>query len=305
MDEHPIIVKYCNCIFGGIAAEMYKTYKRKGFDGLITFFNKMEKKFGKYAISNLMYYIVIINIIGALIGYINPSIYVYFLSLDFSRIFHGQVWRLFTFILEPSVSSVSDIFFLAIKLYLYYMIGNALERAWGAFRFNMYYFSGIVLTVLGSLLVFLETGNSISIGLEYVYQAMFLAFAALYPDMELLLFFILPIKVKWLGILYGVILVFEVITLLGSGAFPYAFCIVISPKEIKRKQTFKKEINQNGGVRHRCAICGRTEKDDPNLEFRFCSRCDGDYEYCMDHLFSHQHIHREKKPNSNVTEFRK
>lgn len=278
----------------------------------------MEKKFGTYAISNLMYYIIIINIIGALIGYINSNIYVYFLSLDFRQIFHGQVWRLITFILEPSVSSTADIFFLAIKLYLYYMIGNALERSWGAFRFNMYYFSGIILTILGSLIVFLMTGNSISIGLNYVYQAMFLAFAALYPNMELLLFFILPIKVKWLGILYGLILAFEVIKLLGAGAFAYAFCIVIamgnfllffllsrdyrriSPKEIKRKQTFKNEMRQNGGTRHRCAICGRTEKDDPNMEFRFCSRCDGDYEYCMEHLFSHQHIHREKTTGYSI-----
>lgn len=290
---------------------------------MINFFNKMEKRFGKYAISNLMYYIVIINIIGALIGYVNSNIYVHFLSLDFSRIFQGQVWRLVTFILEPSVSSVKDIFFLAIELYLYYMIGNALERAWGAFRFNMYYFSGIILTILGSLLVYLLTGVSISVGLNYVYQAMFLAFAALYPDMELLLFFILPIKVKWLGIIYGVILAVEVVTLLSAGVFAYAFCIVIamgnfllfffltrnyhkvSPGEIKRRQTFKKETRQSSGPRHRCAICGRTEKDHPDLEFRFCSRCDGDYEYCMEHLFSHQHIHKEKNPNSNVIEFRK
>lgn len=268
-----------------------------------------------------MYYIVIINIIGALIGYINSFIYTNFLSLDFRQIFHGQVWRLITFILEPAVSSPSDIFFFAIKLYLYYMIGNSLERAWGAFRFNMYYFSGMIFTILGSLVVYLMTGNSISIGLDYVYQAMFLAFAALYPDMELMLFFVLPIKVKWLGIIYGAILVFQVITLLGAAAYPYAFCIMIamgnfllfffltrnyrriSPKEIKRKQNFKKQIHTQNMVRHRCAICGRTEKDDPNLEFRFCSRCDGEYEYCMEHLFSHQHIHKEKKLNSNVKEF--
>jgi hypothetical protein len=283
----------------------------------------MERKYGRYAISNLMYYIVIINIVGAVIGYINSDIYLYFLSLDFERIFHGQVWRLVTFILEPSVSSVSDIFFFAISMYLYYMIGNALERTWGAFRFNMYYFSGIILTILGSLLVFLVTGRSISPGLDYVYQAMFLAFAALYPDMELMLFFVLPIKVKWLGIIYGAILIFEVITLLSAGGYVYAFFIVIamgnfllffflsrnynriSPKEIKRKQHFKKETEKPGGVRHRCAICGRTEKDSPDMEFRFCSRCDGDYEYCMDHIFSHQHIHREKNPNSNVMEFHK
>ncbi len=291
---------------------------------MVNFFNKLEKKFGRYAISNLMYYIVIINIIGAVLGYINYNIYVQYLSLDFRQIFHGQVWRLLTFILEPAISTPQDIFFFAISLYLYYMIGNALERAWGAFRFNMYYFSGILLTILGSLLVYLITGNSIGIGLNYVYQAMFLAFAALYPDMQLLLFFVLPIKVKWLGILYGGILAFEVISLLAAGAYAYAFCILIamgnfllfffltrnyrriSPKEIKRRQSFRREVQRNeGGVRHRCAICGRTEKDDPNLEFRFCSRCDGDYEYCMEHLFSHQHIHREKNPNGNVREFPK
>lgn len=290
---------------------------------MVKWFADLERKFGKYAISNLMYYVVIINIAGTLIGYINPGIYVYFLSLDFDRIFHGQVWRFVTFILEPSVSSMMDVFWLGIELYLYYMIGTALERAWGAFRFNMYYFSGIILTILGSLLVYLVTGNSISIGLDYVYQAMFLAFAALYPDMQLMLFFILPIKVKWLGIIYGVMMGLDVIRLLASGGYAYAFCILIamgnfllfflltrnyrriSPKEVRRRQSFQREMRTSSGARHRCAICGRTEKDDPNLEFRFCSRCDGDYEYCMEHLFSHQHIHREKDPNSNVTEFRR
>jgi len=293
---------------------------------LIQFFNKLEKKYGRYAISNLMYYIVFINIIGAVIGVINPQIYSLWLSLDFDRIFHGQVWRLFTFILEPAVSSPTDVFWFAINQYLYYMIGNALERAWGAFRFNMYYLSGVLLTILGCLVLYLAWGvPSIGIGLGYVYQAMFLAFAVLYPDMQLMLFFILPIKVKWLGIIYGAMIAVQVISCLTAGAFAYAFCILIamgnfllffllsrnyrriSPKEVRRRQAFKKEIKKEtlypGGTRHRCAICGRTEKDDPGLEFRFCSRCDGNYEYCMEHIFSHKHIHKEDSVPNNVRDF--
>ena len=70
-----------------------------------------------------------------------------------------------------------------------------------------------------------------------------------------------------------------------------------NPKEVHRRREFKKAMAQSrvnpatGGItKHKCAICGRTEKDDPNLEFRFCSKCNGNYEYCQDHLFTHQHV---------------
>lgn len=278
----------------------------------MNFLNKLERKYGKFAIRNLMNYIVIINIVGAMIGMVNPAIYYLFLSLDISKVLHGQIWRLVTFVFIPQVSSIADILFFAIEVYLYYMIGNALENAWGAFRFNLYYISGLVLTILGSFIIYFTTSMSPYFGLEYVNQAMFLAFAALYPNMQLLLFFILPIKVKWLGILYGGLMVYNIIQYLLFGQIGIAIAILIamgnfiifflltrnykriSPKEYKRKATYRKSMKEanSSGPRHKCAICGRTELDDESLEFRYCSKCDGNYEYCMEHLFTHQHVHK-------------
>lgn len=280
----------------------------------MNFLNKMERKFGRYAISGLMRYIVILDVMGTLLGIILPSGFYYqFLSLDIGYILQGQVWRLFTFVLFPSLGSgmmnPMNILFYAITLYLYFMIGNSLENAWGAFRFNLYFISGILLNILSSIILFISFGISFPIGLSSVNQAMFLAFAVLYPNIQLLLFFVIPIKVKWLGIFYGVMIAYSVLGDLFAGNYAFALASVvgianflifflatrnyrrISPREQKRKARFKKAVRMQAGVtRHKCAVCGRTEEDDENLEFRFCSRCDGNYEYCMEHLFTHEHV---------------
>lgn len=278
------------------------------------FLNKLERKFGRNAIHGLMKYIVIINVLGAFLGILSPGFYEAYLSLDFGQILHGQIWRLITFVLYPDLSSSSgfvnpvSILFFAIKVYFYYWIGNSLEQAWGAFRFNLYYLSGLLLNIVASIILYLA-GKSFPIGLEAINQAMFLAFAVLYPNVQILLSFIIPIKVKWLGIFYAVITGYNVITYLSMKQYAYALATVMgianflifffvtrnakkgSPKQQVRRAKFKKEVRMNSGVtRHKCAVCGRTELDDENLEFRFCSRCDGNYEYCMEHLFTHEHV---------------
>ncbi|MEG1458745.1 MAG: hypothetical protein RSB37_09935 [Acetivibrio sp.] len=279
------------------------------------FLNKMERKFGRHAIAGLMRYIVIINVVGAILGVMVPQFYFSYLSLDFGQILHGQIWRLVTFIFYPgligggSFMNPMDILFFAIEMYLYYMIGNSLENAWGAFRFNLYYLSGILLNILSSIILYVTLGASFPMGLGAINQAMFLAFAVLYPNVQLLLFFVIPIKVKWLGILYGVIIGYNVISYLVVGQVSLALASLVgianflifflmtrnykkvSPKQQYRKAKFKKEVRLNEGVtRHKCAVCGRTEQDDETLEFRFCSKCEGNYEYCMEHLFTHEHV---------------
>lgn len=279
--------------------------------------NKLNRKFGKFAIPNLMFYIIIMYITGYVITIINPYFYNTYLALDVSKILRGQVWRLVTFIIQPTGSlSIWTVF----ELYLYYMIGSSLERAWGAFRFNLYYFSGMLFNIIAIFIIYFITGRSFNIGLFYINRSLFLAFAALYPNIQFLLFFIIPVKVKYLGILYGGILVYDMIASLMQGLYVSSIAILISignflifflstrnykklsPKEYARKRNFKNQVNRNkpGTVtnfpgrkeisRHKCAICGKTELDDDTLEFRFCSKCDGDYEYCTEHLFTHEHV---------------
>ncbi|MDF2950792.1 MAG: hypothetical protein K0S18_375 [Anaerocolumna sp.] len=287
----------------------------------MNFINKLERKFGKYAIHNLMLYIIIIYGAGYLISEVNPYFYYNYLMLDFEKVLQGQVWRLFTYIMYyPS----NGILFLAIEFYLYYMIGSSLENSWGAFRFNLYYLSGIIFNIIAIVLMYIITGNTgenFNFGLIYINRSMFLAFAALYPNIQFLLFFIIPVKVKYLGYLYGGYIVYDIFMsfiykdyfrgiaiIVALGNFLIYFLSTrnyrsVSPSEYKRKTTYKRQIRnaENTGnvvdfkgkkiiTRHKCAVCGRTELDDDNLEFRFCSKCNGNYEYCMDHLFTHEHV---------------
>lgn len=158
--------------------------------------DKLERKFGRYAIHNLMYYIIILYAVGFVFQMINPSFYYNYLSLDAAAILHGQIWRIVTFIIQPPSSSL---LFIIIVLYFYYVLGSNLERTWGAFRFNVYFFSGMLFHVIAAIIVYLLTGLSLPLGTSYLNLSLFFAFAAMYPDLEFLLFFLIPIKAKWHG----------------------------------------------------------------------------------------------------------
>lgn len=282
--------------------------------------SNFERKFGKYAIKNISLMLIMCYAVGYLINIINPN-FLSYLTLNPYEILHGQIWRILTWIIIPP--ETSNLFFVLIMLYFYYSIGTTLERTWGTYRYNVYLLSGMLFTVLGSFLLmlycYLFNGDLITMlgakqffaivslffSTYYVNMSIFLAFSATFPEAQVLLMFIIPIKVKWLGIAYGALLVLEFImgsvysrfvmaaSLLNFGVFWLTSKrhIHMSPKQVKRRQEFKREIKRNTKVtKHKCAICGRTEVDSPELEFRFCSKCDGNYEYCQEHLFTHQHV---------------
>ncbi len=163
--------------------------------------NKLERKYGKYAIPNLMYYIVGITLAVYIVQYVfNISAYRY-LAFVPALIMKGQVWRIITFIFIPPSSSIITIAFV---MYFYYMMGTTLESEWGTFKFNMYYLFGMLGTIIAAFL----TGGGTSV---YLNLSLFLAFAYLYPDMEILLFFILPVKVKWIAYLDWAYFIFSLI----------------------------------------------------------------------------------------------
>jgi len=272
----------------------------------MNFFRKMEQKFGRYAIPNLMYYIIMMYIAGWLIQWINPGFYYMYLSLDVNAILHGQIWRVVTFLICPPSSGI---FFNLIALYLYYSLGSTLERVWGTFRFNVYFFMGVFGHILAAFLIYALTGYSYHLSTYYLNESLLLAFAATFPQVQFWLMGILPIKAKWLGIFIGAQFLFDFITggivtkiSIGLSLLNFVFFFLmtrnyssVNPKEIKRKQTFKTEMKRAEVQKirlthHKCAVCGRTEQDDPNLEFRYCSKCAGGLEYCMDHLYTHKHV---------------
>lgn len=283
----------------------------------MNFLNKMESKIGKYAIPNLMIYLIAAYCIGFVIYTVNPN-FMLMLTLSPYHILHGQVWRLITWILMPTDTRVFSLLIMAL---LYYQLGSALERSWGTFRFNVYIFGGMLFTVIGAFILYgiyaaagtgsLETISlisSLTFTTNYINLTIFLAFAVMYPEMQILLFFIIPVKMKWMAVVYAVLIAINLILTSWGGRIAIIMSILnflifflstrnyrrVSPKEIHRKQVFKAQMREprRGSMvtKHKCAVCGRTELDDPNLEFRFCSKCDGNYEYCQDHLFTHQHI---------------
>ncbi|MFI3212049.1 MAG: hypothetical protein R3Y24_01770 [Eubacteriales bacterium] len=277
-----------------------------------SFSRKLEQAIGKYAIENISLYLIICYAFGYLISFVNSS-FINYLTLEPSMILKGQIWRLFTWILVPPSSS--NVFFILITLYLYYSLGTSLERVWGTYRYNLYLFSGMLFTVIGGFLLYigfyLIFGTPVSFGVlfstYYINMSIFLAYAATFPDMQLLLMFIFPIKVKYLGIVYGAMLILQCFSggivmwvVVGASLLNFVVFFVTSrnkthlnPKNMKRRQVYRAQVKQaTNGPKHKCAICGRTEVTNPELEFRYCSKCEGNYEYCQEHLFTHEHVKR-------------
>ena len=282
------------------------------------FIDKLERKFGRFGIPNLTIYMIVCYVIGYALMIVNPGI-LNWLSLEPAYILRGQVWRLVTWVLYPP--STSGVLWFAIAvLFFYYPIGTSLERTIGTFKYTLYILSGVIFTILGAFILYFLLGGNVLVGnvfsTYYISLSTFLAYAMCYPDMQVLLMFIIPVKMKWMAIFYVVIVVYEMIQHVMAGAWYLVIPIVASllnfiifyfgtkdfsrynPKEIHRRNEFRRAMEPQGRMKsgsgsvtkHKCAICGRTELDDPNLEFRFCSRCNGNYEYCQDHLFTHTHV---------------
>ncbi|MBR4342634.1 MAG: hypothetical protein IKP88_08010 [Lachnospiraceae bacterium] len=347
--------------------------------------DKMEKKFGKYAIPGLMKYIIMLYIIGTVIGMINESFYEEWLMLDIDKVLEGQVWRILTFIIQPV--NPDNIFSTILSLYVYFFLGLSLEKIWGTFRFNLYYISGILFNILAVVGIYLFTlavigyGVPYAVSFRYLNLTLFLGFALTLPEMRFGMFgsqtstgmiisviYVLAVtvdvvhafsygtetgiitlitsgvwivllclrpKAQSLAIIYAVLLgvdiyqafrsswIYGVVILIAIVASMLNFLILyisLKKKGIGYKNPYRKQFMESikranaqraaeshpradrenakvivlrpaGNVsRHKCAVCGRTEKDDESLEFRFCSKCNGNYEYCSDHLYTHKHI---------------
>ena len=278
--------------------------------------NKLERRFGKYAVPNLMYYIIILYGAGFVLFMVNPQFFSDYLSMSPQAIMRGQIWRLVTFIMQPESGNV---FMTALILYVYYLIGSQLERVLGTFRFNFFYFSGIFFHILVAMLMYFLTGLSLPIGILHLNTSMFLVYATLFPDAEFRIWFTIPIKGKWLAMAEMAFLLFSILrvflpaynkglqvlaymvgALEATAALVNFFLFFLLAKSgvkyAKHKREFKKKVRQakpmdyGNGAKHKCAVCGRTELDGEGLEFRYCSKCNGNYEYCQDHLFTHTHV---------------
>lgn len=261
-------------------------------------------KHPNFGVPNLMRYLTIANVVFWILGVSNATLLSY-LSFDAGLILRGQVWRLFTFLLYPPSTGVLAF----LVFYFYYWMGNTLERYWGTPQFNSYILIGWALTVLYGFLVYFIGGYRIRINAQYLYLSMFFSYAALFPDQQVLLFFFIPIRMKYLALIDAAYFLVAVI----SNPFPVNLVPIVAVvnfflffgsallRLIPKKQSsstinFRKESRRikqeerNRLYHHKCAVCGRTDTEYPGLEFRYCSRCAGYHCFCADHINNHIHF---------------
>ena len=268
-------------------------------------------------IRNLMLVLAIGNLAVYVLSAIDPSNVVYS-ALCFSRsqILRGQVWRLFTYVFTyMAESGTGYMFFALVALFCCFQFGRMLESYWGTLRFNLYYLTGIVLTDIAALLL----GYPASSG--PLYYSLFLAVATIAPEARVLLMFFIPIKFKYMALVYIAMTALNVVRyLLAFGFLSFVWLMPLvplanyflffgsgisvlfpqswrarAPRKPRPKPTadWASSYQSRTGerpYRHKCTVCGRTDTEYPNLEFRYCSKCNGYYCYCIDHINNHVHI---------------
>ena len=266
-------------------------------------------KHPRFGVPNLMLYIVIISLAVWLLSIMDPSkTLMSFFVFSPERILKGEVWRLVSFIFVPQSLSFWELLF----FYFYYWIGNVLEKEWGTPRFNIFLTSGVLLTAVYGFIIYFITKQSIAVTTYFIYLSMFFSFATLFPDVQVLFMFIIPIKVKWLAYLDAAFFLLSMLT----QSFPFNLLPLVAVLNYlvffgddlfsslrsnkarynkttvnfnREKQKIKYE-QKNASYTKKCAVCGRTDTDYPDLEFRYCSRCAGYHCFCQDHINNHIHF---------------
>ena len=257
-----------------------------------------------FGIPNLMRYIAIA---AAVFWVLNAVSFPVRSSMAFNPalILRGQVWRLVSFLFIPPSTGV--LAFLVI--YFYYWIGSALEQQWGTGPFTIYFFTGVVLTVLYGFLIYFLMGLPIELDSTYIYLSMFFSFAVLFPDMQVLFMFLIPMKMKYLAVIDLLFFLYAVATTqFPMNLLPLVallnfliFCgddlrRIMPRRRSKSTINFKRESarirreQEHQLYNHKCAVCGKTDVDYPDLEFRYCSRCAGYHCFCSEHINTHIHF---------------
>ena len=265
------------------------------------------RKHPNFGLRNLMLYVVIGNAVIFLLSMMDRTgMLSAYLMFSPDRVLKGEIWRLVSFVFVPRASGVLGVLLL---LYFEYFIGRILEQAWGTGKFTVYYLLGMLFTVVYGFAVRLFTGSGVYVDAMYIGMSMFFVFATLWPENRVLLFFIIPIKVTWLA--YAEAALFLIAMISGRTLLPligilnyFLFC---GDELISRLQPLLRRLRRGSPdsrrvsrqmrrdaealpYTYKCAVCGRTDTENPGLEFRYCSQCVGYHCFCEDHIYSHVHF---------------
>ncbi len=302
----------------------------------MSFFAKLEKKIGKFAIRNLPIKIAVVMAISYILWAFVPTFAVKLVFSPYAITEQHQFWRLFTWVFSPP----GDLNFVGIlMIFILILFGQQIEQAMGTFMFNLYIFGAWfwnTVIMLGISIYFYANGSILGmmdVGIRAMYffdYGLFLAFALMYSDARVLFMFFIPIRAFWVAVIDMGLMAYEFMwtsTLNRGSIIAYLVNFLIfylimgrgvgmrssnSKAAAKRRkrdydrrvENLSRQVNGEADRRHKaqqmgypsnitkhkCAICGRTERDGDDLEFRFCSKCNGNYEYCNEHLFTHEHV---------------
>jgi hypothetical protein len=260
----------------------------------------LERKFGRFAVPHVTGGLIACQVVAyiAVMVLTRPDAQEapdQPLQLIPAKVLEGELWRLATFLALPPFGNIICMLFF---WYLFYLMGTALERTWGAFRYNVFLLVGYVATVAVAFIVPDQPASN-----AFLQGSVFLAFAFLYPDFEIYILFILPVKIKWLALIawigYGWVLLFhDWLSRLLVLASVCNFLLFFGKEIVQRIRSGRRRMAMQAAqvtakpppYYHRCAVCGITDRSHPQMDFRYCSQCTGAHGYCMDHLRDHQHI---------------
>ena len=267
------------------------------------FVDKFLFRHPNFGVSGLARYIAIGSGVAWVIGLINPVLYGY-LSFNAAAVLHGHIWRLLSFMFIPA--STSWLGFISIMFY--YWIGTTLEQYWGSGKFTLYVLVNMLITILYGFVMY-AFGLSFGLSAEYIYLAMFFAFAVYFPDTQVLFMMIIPVKMKYLAYIDAAFFLYSILT----SPFPYNTLPVVAilgfllfcggellgriPKRasantvnFRRESARIRREQRDALYHHKCSVCGRTDTEYPDLQFRYCSRCAGYHCFCEDHINNHVHF---------------
>jgi hypothetical protein len=277
----------------------------------MSWLRRLERQLQPLAIPNLTGFLIAGMVIAYVISVFNPD-FGQLLEFKPKAVLKGELWRLLSFLVLPGTGVGFDllsIFFFIVFLMATYFTGSALEATWGTLRYNVFVLIAYVSSIGAGVLVGAVIGDDVSGTNFFLYESLILAFAWLYPDFEFMVYFIFPVKAKWLGLLAVVQLTFQFI--MGLTTFTndgWLICTLILAsttnvsvflgrdianhllrRNVRMLQRFV-DVSQKSTARHTCIVCGATDLTHPDREFRYCTDCQGTPAYCDQHLAGHQHL---------------
>lgn len=271
----------------------------------------LEKHFSRYAIPNLMLYIIVVQVavvvfqIAMRMGNQAGIQRDFLFSLIPAMVMEGEVWRVFTFLFDEPIPSLGlrgmlSALFLVFYWMILQMMASSLEQIWGVFRLNLFVLTGYLLTLVSTFLAYLIDPNVIASNF-FLYTSLFLAFARYFPDMVFRIYLLIPVKVRWIAYFYWAMLTFAIV-FGGWGGLAMAVPVVLNyflffwrdhvqgVRQTVRRKRFEAKTGPAKRLVHVCHTCGLTSQDAPRTSFRYCSQCAGQLCYCPDHLRNHEHV---------------